>query len=264
MYPGLTHFYCSPYTLRSTCAHKAHVTLRVHGSLLRKSWYSLKIKWVIILIVLILVSCQNKSLAQQTIFNVPSADVTEKGKIFLQHESQFSNKFGLFTHYGAYGIGKNTELDLTLFGVGTKNIRNEVLGVGFKTSIPLHEKSETKLTFGTLVPISLRRNGVGGYTYSHLSTRLPKLKTRITSGVFVGTTSVFGRDFVSFIGGIEQPVTKKFSIVMDWYSGKHSNGFFIPGFAYAFKHATLWAGYQIHNNKENGNNGFVIEISKIF
>jgi len=220
---------------------------------------------IIIFTLFILFFYPNQSFAQQTIFNVPSADVTEKGKVFVQHESQFSNKFGLFTHYGAYGIGKNTELDLTLFGVGTKKVRNEVLGVGFKTSIPLHEKSETKFTYGTLIPISLRGKGVGGYAYSHLSTRLPKSKTRVTSGVFVGTTTLFGRDFISYIAGIEQPVTKRFSIVMDWYSGKHANGFFIPGFAYTFdRNLTLWAGYQIHNNKANGNNGFAIELSKIF
>ena len=207
----------------------------------------------------------NKAFAQQTIFNVPSADVTEKGMIFLQHESQFSNKFGLHTEYGAFGIGKNAEIDVTLFGVGTRNVRNEVLGIGFKKFILLHEKSETKLTFGSLVPVSLRGNGVGGYFYSHLSTRLPKIKTRITSGVFVGTTTLFGRDFVSNISGIEQPVTKRLSLVMDWYSGKHSNGFLIPGFSYDLGRQTvLWTGFQIPNNGANGKKGFVIEFSKIF
>ena len=219
---------------------------------------------VTLFVLFILVLLQNKAMAQQTLFNVPSADVSEKGKIFLQHESQFSDRFGLHTEYSALGIGKHTELDLTLFGVGTRNVRNEVLGFGFKTSIPLHEKSETKLTFGSLVPVSLTGRGVGGYAYSHLSTRLPKIKTRITSGVLVGTTILFGRDVVCNISGIEQPITKNLSLVMDWYSGKHANGFLIPGFAYAFKPFTLWAGYQIHNNKANGDNGFVIEISKIF
>ena len=226
------------------------------------SWHH--IKKITFLTLLFFFFC-SQAQAQQTIFNVPSADVLEKGKVFLQHESQFSGKFGLFTHYSSFGVGKNTELDLTLFGVGTKKVRNEVLGVGFKTSLPIHEKSETKLTVGSLVPVSLTGGGVGGYFYSHLSTRLPKLKTRITSGVFVGTTTLFGRDFISYIAGIEQPLTKRFGLVMDWYSGKHSNGFLIPGFYYSFpKNTTLWAGYQIPNNRANGNNGFVIEISKIF
>lgn len=220
-------------------------------------------------ILFLIISCfllvQDKASAQQTIFNVPSPDVLEKGMIFLQHESQFSGDFGLFTNYFAVGVGKNTELDVTLFGAGTKNVRNEVLGVGFKKSILLHERSETKFTFGNLIPISLTGNGVGGYSYSHLSTRLPKINTRITSGVFVGTTVLFDRDFISYIAGIEQPVTKKFGLIMDWYSGKHAYGFLVPGFYYNFlKNTTLWAGYQIPNNRANGDNGFVIEISRIF
>lgn len=220
---------------------------------------------IIILVTFFLICLQDKSHAQQTIFNVPSADITEKGMIFLQHESQFSNKFGLFTEYAAYGIGRHTELDLTVFGLGTNNVANEFLGLGFKTSLPIHEKTETKLTYGTLIPISLRGKGVGGYAYSHLSTRLSKLKTRLTAGGFVGTTIVHGRDFICFIGGIEQPITKNFGLIMDWYSGKHTTGFLIPGFYYSFpKNTTLWAGYQIHNNKANGDNGFVIELSKIF
>ena len=220
---------------------------------------------IITTILFFILAFGNKAFAQQTIFNVPSADVTEKGMTFVQHESQFSNKFGLHTEYGAFGIGKNTEIDITLFGVGTRDVRNEVLGIGFKKSIPLHEKSETKLTFGSLLPISLRGDGVGGYFYSHLSTRLPKINTRITSGVFVGTTTLFGRDFISNISGIEQPITKRLSIVMDWYSGKHSNGFLIPGFSYDLGRQTvLWTGFQIPNNRANGRKGFVIELSKIF
>ena len=220
---------------------------------------------LIIITFLIILFQNNKTIAQQTIFNVPSADITEKGKIFFQHESQFSNKFGLFTNYGAYGIGKNTEIDLTLFGVGTHKVRNEVLGIGFKTVLPLHEKTETKLTIGHIIPVSLVGNGVGGATYSHLSTRLPKINTRITSGIFIGTTTLFGRDFVSFIGGIEQPITKKLSIIMDYYSGKHSYGYLIPGFSYTFNpNLILYSGYQIRNNKANGDNGFVIELAKFF
>lgn len=214
-------------------------------------------------IVLVTILVQNKSSAQQTIFNVPSADITDKGKIFLQHESQFSNKFGLFTNYSAIGIRKNTELNLTLFGVGTNNVNNEVLGIGFKTTLPIHKKNETKITFGNLIPISLRGKGVGGYTYSHLSTRIPKLKTRLTSGIFIGTTTLFDRDFICYIGGLEQPITKKLSLIMDYYSGKHSSGFFIPGFSYVLNpDLTIYSGYQIRNNKNNGKNGFVIELAK--
>jgi len=206
-----------------------------------------------------------RTLAQQTIFNVPSADLTEKGMIFFQHQSSFSNKFAGFDNNFVLGVGKNSELDITLFDVGTKNIQNEVLALGFKSVIPLIERNQTKITFGHLIPISLRGNGVGGYTYSHLSTVLPKINTRLTSGIAIGTTTLFDKDFICYIAGIEQPITKKFSFVMDWYSGKHSNGFLIPGFYYSLTPKTILSfGYRIRNKVQNGPNGFIVEISKFF
>ena len=225
----------------------------------------LKFDVVFLAIVFILLFQQGKVQAQQTIFNVPSADLTEKGMVFFQHQSSFSGNFASFDNNFVLGVGKHTEFDVTLFDVGTKSVRNEELAVGFKTVLPLHEKSQTKFTFGHLIPVSLRGNGVGGYSYSHLSTVLPKIKTRLTSGVAIGTTTLFDRDFICYIAGIEQPVTKKFSLVFDWYSGKHSNGFLIPGFYYSFTPKfILSSGFRIRNNKENGSNGFIVELSKFF
>lgn len=226
---------------------------------------TLKYVKVLLLVAFALIFQNNTSLAQQTIFNVPSPDLTEKGMIFFQHQSSFSNEFANFDNNFVYGLGKNTEFDLTLFGVGTKSIRNEVLAPGFKTVIPIFEKSKTKFTFGHLIPISLTGKGVGGYTYSHISTIIPKTKTRVTSGVAIGTEVLFGRDFVSYVGALEQPITRKLSLAVEWYSGKHANGFLIPGFYYRVSPKfILSAAFKIRNNRGNGHNGFIIELSKFF
>ena len=117
---------------------------------------------VIVVIIFALLSQIYNASAQQTIFNVPSADLTPKGKIFFQHQSSFSNRFANFDNNFVYGLGKNIEFDLTLFGVGTHSVRNEVLAPGFKAVFPISERTKTKLTFGHLIPISLIGNGVGG------------------------------------------------------------------------------------------------------
>lgn len=211
--------------------------------------------------------------AQQTIFDVPSADVTPKGKVFLQHESQFRpwkpNRFWTGTHYAALGIGHHTELDVTLFNVSAPATDNIALGVGFKSVIPVLEKlfpeRELKVTVGTMVPISLQGDGVGNWSYATTSFRLPKTKTRFTAGVSTGTQQIFGRDTVGFIGGYEQPITKRFSLIGDWHSGTSAYGLFIPGFSYAVTNSmALYAGYQIPNNKRSGVSGFVIELAKFF
>ena len=221
-------------------------------------------------------ACCLQATAQQTIFNVPSADVTEKGHLFLQQEGQFRgwNPDAFFngTTYAAYGIGHNTEIVTTLFNVASPPTHNITLGVGFKSAIPipgLKEKfpeREFKFTIGSEVLTSLQGDGVGNWTYAHLSGRVPKLKTRLTAGLSYGTRQVFGTDHVCFIGGVEQPVTKKLTLLTDWFSGsEHFAGFLIPGFSYALpKNVTLYAGYQIPNTPKNGTSGFVIELAKIF
>lgn len=212
--------------------------------------------------------------AQQTVFNVPSADVTPQGRVFLQQESQFgpwAPAFWQGTHYAATGIGHNTELTMTLFNVSAPASNNITLGTGFKSAIPipklkeLYPQREYKFTVGSEVLSSLQGQGVGNWTYAHLSGRLPVTKTRLTGGLSYGTRQAFGVDHVCFITAIEQPITKKVTLLADWYSGQeHFSGFLITGFSYALpKDKTLYVGFQVPNSSKNGNSGFVVEFAKI-
>ena len=226
--------------------------------------------------IILLIFLGPKANATQTIFNVPSADVTEKGHIFVQEEAQTTpwntDKAFYSTTYGAVGIGHNTEIDATLFNVGSPATENISIGVGFKSAIPipgLKEKfpqREFKFTFGSDMLFGLEGNDVGNWSYAHLSGRVPKLNTRLTAGVSYGSRQVFGENATAFIAGIEQPVTKKFSLLGDWYSGsEHWAGYLIVGGSYALPHnTTLYAGYQIPNGPNVGVNGFVIQLAKIF
>lgn len=214
--------------------------------------------------------------AQQTIFNVPSADVTEKGHVFLQEEAQFRgwnpDAFYVSTTYSALGIGHNTEIDATLFNVGAPATQNIALGAGFKSAIPIpglnekYPKREYKLIIGSELLFGLEGTGVGNWTYVELSGRIPKLNTRLTAGIDYGGRQVFGINRVSFLAGVEQPVTKKFGLQGDWYSGgEHFAGFLILGGYYKLpKNATLYVGYQIPNSPRSGSSGFCIQLAKIF
>ena len=214
--------------------------------------------------------------ATQTIFNVPSADVTPKEHLFFLQEVQTTpwNTDTTFigTTYSAVGIGHNTELDATLFNVASPASQNMTIGVGFKSAMPipgLKEKfpeREIKLTVGSNILLGLDGNGVGNWTYAHLSGRVPKLNTRLTAGISYGTRQVFGQETTAFIAGVEQPITKKFNIIGDWYSGsEHWAGYLIVGGSYALpKNTTLYAGYQIPNSPNVGTGGFVIELGRIF
>lgn len=217
-----------------------------------------------------------KVCAEQTIFNVPSADVTEKGHVFLQEEAQFRgwnpDANLINTVYTATGIGHNTELGATLYNVGSPDINNISLGLGFKSAIPipgLKEKfpeREIKLIIGSEVLVGLQGNGVGNWTYVELSGKIPKINTRLTAGVDYGTRQLFGVNRSAFLAGVEQPINKNLTLQADWFSGaEHFAGFLIAGFNYKLpKNTTLYAGYQIPNTPQNGTSGFCIELAKIF
>jgi len=235
----------------------------------------LKKYWFILILILFLIS-KNDAFATQTVFNVPSADVTEKGHVFLQEEAQFQpwNPGANFvnTFYADYGVGHNTEVGAILFNVGAPATQNISMGVGFKTAMPiagLKEKfpeREFKFTIGSQVLIGMEGNGVGNWTYAHLSGRVPKVNTRLTAGMSYGGRQVFGVNHTCFIAAVEQPVTKKFSLIGDWYSGEeHWAGFLIVGGSYKLpKNTAVYAGYQIPNSPQNGTSGFVVQLSKIF
>lgn len=231
---------------------------------------------IILCLLYLLIGSFDVVYAQQTIFNVPSADVAPKGRLYLLQESQFKawnpDAFWLGTEYATYGVGHNTEVGMTLFNVGAPTTGNITLATGFKSAIPIpklkdkYPAREYKITVGSELLTSLQGQGVGNWTYAHLSGRTPVTNTRLTAGLSYGTKQVFGTDNLSFICGVEQPVTKKLNIIADWYSGdEHFAGFLISGFSYALpKNTTIYLGYQVPNTSQNGSAGFVFQVGKIF
>ena len=223
------------------------------------------------LLFLITLLINSTAFAQQTIFNVPSADVLEKGKNFLQHESQFRTKdnghYWNVLNYYAHGIGGNTEIDVTQMNLSTPASDNVTVGIGTKTSLPWKENDpyQIKTTIGFMLPISLQDQGVGHWIYATQSITLPQTNTRLTGGFSSGSKQVFGKNVNSAILGIEQKISDRFSLIGDWYSGHHLWGQAAVGFSYALpKNFTFYGGYQITNSKKEIRNSYVIEIATIF
>ena len=56
--------------------------------------------------------------AQQNLFNIPSGDITPKGKLFYQHQiNTYRNKFESKGHF-VYGLGKGWDVGANLVGTG--------------------------------------------------------------------------------------------------------------------------------------------------
>jgi hypothetical protein len=214
--------------------------------------------------------------AQQAIVNVPSADITPKGKVLLLHETQVRtwhpDPYWYGTNFFTYGVGKNTELAVTNWNLGTPAAENLAMGVGFKSSIPLAGEGahgwgerEPRLIVGQMTVFPLREAGVGTMAYALMSARFGPKHTRISAGALGGTHHLLKHNTVAFAGAIEQPVSRKLAIVTEWFSGENEFGFLIPGIVFTPTAKDVFVvGYKIPNVAANGPQGFIIEYGRFF
>ena len=217
----------------------------------------------------------DSSQAQQTIFNVPSADIAEKNSFFYQHQTSLRpwlpERSWQMTNNLGYGIGKYTEIDTTLLGLDAFAgehgwDKGSALGLGFKSALPLfakrYKQEELKFVFGELMPITSQARTLGSWSYAEFSGRLPKLGTRITAGINYGTKQIFNRNQFSYMLGYEHNLNKHWMLQGDWFSGTHGQSAFIPGIVYIFNNGTMLSfGYQIPNPHAQTSAGFIFELT---
>lgn len=213
--------------------------------------------------------CSQTVCAQSLILGIPNADVAHKGVLEITHESQIGftrpaswNSFNILT----YGLNARTELTANLINLDESFLPGATFAAGAKYVLPLSSDAwEWKLTAGTNLGyaprIDYERWGV--FSYSHASTRLKGLKTRLTGGLSYGTPHFFGFRYravagesrlrreqaarLSAMAGAEQPLTKHLSLVADWFSGNHAQGALIAGFQYDWGPQALLVAYKRAN-----------------
>lgn len=218
---------------------------------------------------LLLIFTVSSAYAQSLIVGIPSADITPKGELALAHETQL-NRFesggywNSFT-FATYGIGKNTELASSAYGFSLPGSGNRAIGFGMKSMVPLEQKWQFKLTGGFMIPVSFDGKGTGYWVYGNASLRVPRTRTRFTAGPSFGTRQIFGRQAYSTMVGVEQPLSKRWGVVSDWFSGTHDLGAAIVGMSFQRDRKTLIIfGYKVANNAASGKPAFMVEVARSF
>ena len=209
--------------------------------------------------------------SQQTIFNVPSVDVLDRGKVYFELDASFKfsdqeavNRFSSFVPRIVVGAGKNVELGLNVLGNFQPGTDTTTLSIPIKWRFYQSEKKGIALVAGSHVYVPLRKRTYNFGTHTYVEMAKTIKKTRLTAGGYVATDGVFAPGAVRGGGqfGFEQTVNKYLNINADWYTGRHSAGYFTPGIAFKpSKKISGYMGYSIGNDAAaRGNHFFLFEF----
>ena len=212
---------------------------------------------------------------QQTVFNVPSADVLDKAKVYVELDASFKmnnqdalRTFSSFVPRVVVGTGNNVEVGLNVTGNLNPGIDTTTLVPTVKWRFYRNEKNKVALFGGTnfYIPARNRSYQFGSYSYAAATKTINK--TRLTAGGFVASKNVFAPN-ASRVGGqfaIEQTINDKLTLAADWLTGRHANGYFTPGVIYKpTPQVTTYLSYSIGNaDAKRGNHYFLFEVGYNF
>ncbi|WMW78263.1 hypothetical protein RF683_02125 [Flavobacterium sp. 20NA77.7] len=220
--------------------------------------------------------------AQQNYFNVPSSDITEKNKIFIQHQINIASDVIQNNTTFDLGLGNNYEIGLNVIGLNfekqkitysffTSNIApySPFLMVNAQKKIALNEKFSLAAGIQQGISISSTKKN-GGYYYLNSVFKNEAIGLKITSGIYYATDSFVGegkrlysKNGLGIHSGIEKSIIhKKVVFQSDFISGQHSLGELVIGGAYYLKKdLILSGGYQLPTFNSLSNKSLVFELT---
>jgi hypothetical protein len=221
------------------------------------------------------ISFGGKSQAQQTVFNVPTADVLDKGKVYVELDAAFKTnnqdalrRFSSFVPRIVVGTGKNVEIGLNITGNINPGADSTTLVPTAKWRFYQNKKKDIALFAGTnfYIPVCNRSYKFGSYSY--LAAAKTIRKTRLTAGGFVFSKNVAAPKAARGGGqfAVEQTINSKLSLAADWLTGKQANGYFTSGVIYKpTSKVTAYSSYSIGNaDARKGNHFFLFELGYNF
>lgn len=220
------------------------------------------------LLLLLLSGFLSTAKAQQTLFNVPSTDVLDRGKVYGELDVSFKSvepEFSSFVPRVVVGVGSRVEVGLNVTG-------NVQPGADITTLVPTikwkpYDGGDNGWAFvvgnNLFIPVRNRSYAAGNYAYAEFSKTFPT-RMRLTAGFYHFTKNVVAPRAQRAGGqfGFEQPVSERFAVQADWFTGRHANGYFTPGFSYKLTpKLTGYFGYSLGNsNVTRGNHFFYAEV----
>ena len=207
--------------------------------------------------------------AQQTVFNVPTTDVLDKGRFYFEldvsakpNDSPTVNKFSSFVPRLVVGVGHRIEMGLNVTGNIQPGPDSTTLVPTIKWKFYDGGDNGWAVVAGNnlFIPVRNKAYNAGIYAYT-MAQKSFNGKARVGFGGYLFSKNVVATN-ANRAGGqftIEQPLNKKVTLAADWFTGRHSTGYFTPGVIFKVgSRITGYAGYSIGNQNASSGNHFVL------
>lgn len=203
---------------------------------------------------------------QQTVFNVPSADVLQRGAVYTELDllSYPNSPSFAITPRIVVGVGRRVEVGINLLGISEPSTGQYTLSPAIKWKFYDGGDNSWAAIAGDNVYIPVRERGydLGSYGYIAVAKTLGT-RTRITAGGCLFTPHVVAD--ASRAGGqfaFEYKISPSVTVATDWFTGKHSSGAVTTGVIWnATPHLAIYAAYSLGNaGVAEGNHGPLVEI----
>lgn len=190
--------------------------------------------------------------AQQTVFDVPSPDVLDKGQLYgeLDGTARPVNPIYTFTPRIVIGVGHDIEAGMNFVGLSEPATGVNIVSPTVKWRLWNDEESGWSFYVGDdlFVPVRKRAYDAGNYFYACFAKKWNS-GTRVSFGGYDFTRHVVAP--ANRAGGqftFEQQVNKRLTLAAEWYTGNHSAGYLNPGAVIKLTgKLTLYAAYQVGN-----------------
>jgi hypothetical protein len=200
---------------------------------------------------------------QQTVFNAPTADVLDCGKLYLETDwlwRPIEPRFSSGEIRAVYGAGHNVEVGVNLGGFAPHGATAIVTVPNVKWQP--HHSDSLSLTTGMLALFHV--GGRGDHTpavlaYTHAAMRFP-IGLRMTAGGWLSSPHYAASGVEK--GGLfalEQAIVSNVTLAADWYTGSSGLGYASPGLIVTEGRWVLYAAYTFKNGDSRGS-GLLLEM----
>jgi hypothetical protein len=230
----------------------------------------------LLLFLLAIAALSIKTQAQQTVFNVPTTDVLDKGKVYFEldisakpNDSTAVNRFSSFVPRLVVGAGGKVEVGVNILGNVEPGPDSTTISPTMKWKVYDGGDNGWAVVLGDNLyfPVRNKSYNAGTYVYA-MSQKTFKTKTRVGFGSYFFSKNVVAAN-ANRAGGqftLEQPLNRKVTLAADWFTGRNGAGYFTPGVVFKVgPKITGYASYSIGNqNASRGNHFFLLEFGYNF